>query len=548
MKVPHPTFCPDCRFQRRAAWRNDVSLYNRKCELCGASVISSYNPSSKIIVYCNRCWWSDKWDPSDYGVDYDFNKPFFEQYRDLMYRVPHIAIVNDEGISSIGCSYTNDTWFSKNCYMLFAAWRVENVMYSFLMTEGKDMVDCSYTFYFSEKLYECIKCDKSFRLRNSQNCLSCMESNFLYDCRNCSDCFMCASLRNKRYCFKNQQYSKEDYEKILASYKIDTYTGSQKAQKEFDEFMLTIPRRFALLTQSVDSSGDYVLNSKNTKDSFHAYEAENSRFYQIGASAKDCYDLLTAGELSESYEGMVVDHSNHNYFGVYSVKSQDIYYTTHCHSSKYLFGCAGVKKGEYMILNKRYTKEEYEILVEKIKKHMNEMPYVDKIGNTYKYGEFYPIELSLFGYNETVANDYFRLSKDECENRGYLWEDNIQKTTGKQTLDIQNIPDSIHDVDESITNEILECTECKRNFKITEAEFSFYKIMNIPIPHSCFYCRYNTRFNRINPFKLWTRSCMCDKKNHFHDDTKCDIKFKTSYEPSRPEIIYCEKCYLSEVA
>ena len=34
IKVPPPTFCPECRFQRRMAWRNDRTLYKRNCDLC----------------------------------------------------------------------------------------------------------------------------------------------------------------------------------------------------------------------------------------------------------------------------------------------------------------------------------------------------------------------------------------------------------------------------------------------------------------------------------------------------------------------------------
>ncbi|MFA7000330.1 MAG: hypothetical protein WC241_04440, partial [Candidatus Paceibacterota bacterium] len=75
IKVPAPTFCPECRMQRRYAWRNIMSLYNSKCGLCDKSVISLYSPESGITVYCNKCWWSDKWDPKSYALDYDFSKP-----------------------------------------------------------------------------------------------------------------------------------------------------------------------------------------------------------------------------------------------------------------------------------------------------------------------------------------------------------------------------------------------------------------------------------------------------------------------------------------
>ncbi len=78
MKVPAPIFCPECRFQRRCSWRNDTSLYSTNCSLCEKRVVSMYAPDSGMTIYCNKCWWSDKWDPYSYAVDYDFSRPFFE--------------------------------------------------------------------------------------------------------------------------------------------------------------------------------------------------------------------------------------------------------------------------------------------------------------------------------------------------------------------------------------------------------------------------------------------------------------------------------------
>ncbi|MFH1781532.1 MAG: zinc-ribbon domain containing protein, partial [Patescibacteria group bacterium] len=78
MKVPAPTFCPDCRNQRRLVWRNELSLYPDECDLCKKKIISQYSPDKPYKVYCGDCWYSDKWNPLDYAQDYDFNKPFFE--------------------------------------------------------------------------------------------------------------------------------------------------------------------------------------------------------------------------------------------------------------------------------------------------------------------------------------------------------------------------------------------------------------------------------------------------------------------------------------
>jgi hypothetical protein len=544
--VPAPTFCPPCRSQRRLAWRNNMSLFNNKCGLCGKSVVTFYAPDSGITIYCNKCWWSDKWAPKDYAMDYDFKKPFFAQYMELVKKIPHMAIVNDDGIASLNCEYTHDCWFAKNCYMVFSAWKIENVQYSFFMLAGKDMMDCMNIRSKNEWLYESVLCRNSYRLKYSEFCMDCIESQFLYNCRNCNDCFMCANLVSKKYHFKNKEYSKEEYEKILQSYKLDTFSGVEKAQKEYDEFILDYPRRFLNIRQSTNVIGDLISNSKNLRNCFVGKDCENSKYCDFPTGVKDSYDLTMSGELSECYDSVVADHSQLNRFGIFSVKSQDIHYTQHCHSSKYLFGCSQLRSSKYCILNKEYTKEEYEELIPKIIEHMNSMPYVDKNGSEYRYGEFYPAELSVFGYNETIAPEQFPLGRDDAMAKGFKWQDNLQRTEGKETLKPKEIPEALADVPDSIVNEVLACMNCKRNYKIVPNELVFYKKMNIPIPRRCFHCRHAGRIARRNPFKLWHRKCMCEKAGHEHGGV-CPNEFETSYSPEREEIIYCEKCYQREV-
>lgn len=545
MGLPMPTFCPPCRMQRRLAWRNSMSLFNRKCDLCEKSVVTLYAPDSGITVYCNKCWWSDKWDPKDYAMDYDFTKPFFTQYRELVQKIPHMAVVNDDGIASLNCEYTHDWWFSKNCYMCFSGWRVENVMYSFFILAGKDIVDCMLNMSETSFLYECINCTHGYRLKYSEYSKSCIESAFLYDCGACSHCFMCSGLRNKKYHFKNKEYSKEEYEKILESYRLDTSSGVERARKEYEEFILEYPRKFAWVKQNENCIGDTLSYSKNTKYCFCSKKCENCKYSDFATSNKDSYDMSMSGELSECYETVVGDHSQKNLFGIFSVKSQDVFYTQHCHSSKYLFGCSQIRNGKYCILNKQYTKEEYEELLPKIIEHMNEMPYVDKKGNVYKYGEFYPIELSVFGYNETIAPEQFQLSREDAIAEGYKWQDNLQRTVGKETMKPEEIPDALQDVPDTIVNEVLACIECNRNYKIVPNELTFYKKMNIPIPHRCFHCRHKARLAKRNPFKLWKRSCMNEGPRQ--GGASCQNEFETAYAPERAEIVYCEKCYQQEI-
>ncbi len=174
-----------------------------------------------------------------------------------------------------------------------------------------------------------------------------------------------------------------------------------------------------------------------------------------------------------------------------------------------------------------------------------DMPYVDKIGRVYKYGEFFPSEISLFGYNETFAQSYFPMSKEEVVSKGLRWkerEENIYTITKKS----DELPDDIQSVDDSILNEVIECKVSKKAFRLTAAEFQFYKSMNIPLPRLHPDERHKLRLSKQNPMKLWPRVCMCDKV-HTNHEGKCEVQFETNYAPNRPEIIYCEKCYQQEV-
>lgn len=527
IKVPPPTFCSECRRQRRLSWRNDYVFYNRECNMCKRKIISVYSPDNPQIIYCNKCWWSDKWDPKSFVMDFDFSRPFFEQFAEFRKKIPALSLFNDNNIGSEDCEYTQDFAYGKNCYMCMVAWKIQDCMYFSYGAEAKEAVDSMGIFNKSEGIYETLysgECYGSKYIQNSNSLVNCI---FCYDCRGCSDCFMCVGLRNKKYYFKNREYKKEQYEKIVSEHSLDSWSGIQKSQKEFEEFLITQPIKHANFTNCVNCAGNNISNSKNSQFNFHLRRSENSKYLENGDTQKDSYDLCVGGELEQCYEGLTPDHSNKALFCVYTWKCEDILYSESCQASNNCFGCVALKHGEYSIFNKQYTKEQYQELKNKIIEHMKK---------TGEWGEFFPMRISPFAYNESMAMFSFPLSKDEVLKRGLRWQDNIQQTKGQTT--ISEVPDKIGDVNDSITTEILECLICKRNYKITEDELIFYRKWKIPIPRNCFFCRLAKRFELRGPSKLWYRKCM--KKG-------CNNEFETSYVPDRPEIIYCERCYQQEV-
>ena len=57
--LTEPSLCPDCRQQRRLAWRNERSLYKRTCDFSKKNIISMYSPDKFLKIYFNDIWWSD---------------------------------------------------------------------------------------------------------------------------------------------------------------------------------------------------------------------------------------------------------------------------------------------------------------------------------------------------------------------------------------------------------------------------------------------------------------------------------------------------------
>lgn len=234
----------------------------------------------------------------------------------------------------------------------------------------------------------------------------------------------------------------------------------------------------------------------------------------------------------------------------------------------------GLKKRECCILNKQYGKEKYEKLRARIIEDMNKNPYIDKNGHVYKYGEFFPPEMSPFGYNETTAWEFFPLTKEEALAKNYSWGEAEEKNYAT-TAEAKDLPDRIEEVADTVVSETIRCAhalstsdvnrsscndQCSLAFRIIPQELEFYRKMNLSLPRLCPNCRHAERTRRRNPMKLWKRTCQCkgaaSERGFYHNSgmhsshsasEPCPNIFQTAYTPDRGEIMYCEGCYNGEV-
>src|SRR3989344_6241693 len=158
MKVPPPTWCPECRMIRRISCVNGWSLFLRNCDKCGKRTMSMYPPEKKITIYCQPCWWGDSWDGSEFAMDYNPARPFGEQVKELSEKTPYAALETDY-LTLKNCDYSNAIGYSKNCYLVSWADYCESVYFSSILNGAKDTADSLRVFYNSDLCYESIGID-----------------------------------------------------------------------------------------------------------------------------------------------------------------------------------------------------------------------------------------------------------------------------------------------------------------------------------------------------------------------------------------------------
>ncbi len=453
--IPSPEKCFECRMKQRMTFRNESSLYRRKCSKTGEDIISMYSENAPFPVYSQSAWYGDSWDARDYGQDFDFNRPFFEQFAELKNKVPHLSLIS---YKSENCDFCNIVGLCKNCYLIYGS------------------IECEDCYYGSP--YRSQKCCDSFVLRNSELCIQCVDSDKLYNCiycQNCtnsydlkfcvnvnnsSNCFGCVNLNHKQYCIFNKQYSKEDYEKLLREIDISKIEVIDKVLNKLNKLKLSLPQRYYIGTNNENVSGNYIFNSKNCHNVYGISECQDVKYGCQLLGITDSMDINAAeyGELNYQIIAFFsnVSRSLFSYFIWDGVDS--LIYCGFCNKNvRDSFGSFGLRHAQYCILNKQYTKEEYEKMVPKIIKHMQK---------TGEWGKFFPSDISPFLYDESTASEYFPLEK------------------------IPNKP-----------------------FKIIPQEKALYERFKLALPQKSPKQRHLDRIALRNPMKLWEKKCdNCDKE------------------------------------
>lgn len=500
--LPAPVLCPSCRQQRRMAYRNERSLYKRNCDNCKKAMLSVYSPDKEFTVWCRDCWWADDWNGTDYAQEFDFSRPFFDQFYELMKKVPQLGIINALDQNS---DYTNYGYQNKDCYLIFTADFNEKCCYGCFVWNSFECFDNLFVVE-SQLCYECIDCVKCYAsayCRESEGLNDCFGC---FDCRNCESCFGSSGLRNKKYYFFNEQLSKEEYEKKVAEAKANWPVTLRR----FKEVGKDTPRRNLFLVQCENVLGDHVKNSKNSAYCFDCIELEDCK-YMTNAPVKceHTQDVDGGGFLFWSYQCISTAGNHHLFSDHHWTNGADLTYCSFCMNSMNCLGSVGVRKGEYCILNKPYPKEEFEKLASQICEHMQK---------TGEWADSFIPRFSRYAYNESIAQLYYPLTQTAATQMGYSWHEEKEEPSSK-----------------ALENVVI-CEVSGKAFRLTKQELEFYKKLGLPLPTKHPEVRMKERDSMRNGRIIYDRNC-----------DQCGTPMKTTYGPEFTGKVFCEKCYLATI-
>src|SRR3989344_3316829 len=481
LKIPEQCFF--CRIKQYSAFWVFGKFRKGVSNLSGESLITVLPSSPRYPIYTSHEWWGDAWDPMTFGQDYNSSRPFFDQLKELQEKIPRPHQVSSK---STNCDWCDDSWDSKNCYL------------------------CRSILKFSE---------------NSKDCI---DSYFLFDCRNCQNCFMCWNLRNKQYCIRNKQYTKEAYEQELKNIKLDSYENVENLKNELENMLKNeAVHRENFNLKTTNSIGNYMTNCDKCVNVFSWENSQNSRNSLRGLNTKDCIDQLGCWNNEISGDNSCVT-------GGYEIKHSswsDCRYSEYidlCIEVEHCFGCVGLRKKKYCILNKQYEKEEYEILKDKIIKDM------EKRG---EYGKYLPYSMGICDYNLSNGFVYFpQTTKEEIIKKGGYWSE--ENLSSKDGISSAKLPDSILDTKPEITSQALICPETHYRFNISQDEYEFHKSKNFALPRIHFDLRILKKVKKITALRGYPYQCIYCSKN-----------INAYYPPEWGyQKIACEDCYKKNIA
>ena len=473
-ELPLPTISPEERFRRKLPFKNYLILFKRTDSKSWKQIISSYPPDSIYTVYSQPHWWSDSWDPLDYGKIYSASN-IIEQIHVLWRSVP-VPSLDNAYLENINSDHVNGCGPSKDCYLTSNSAYNEKCLYGWFIFNSTYSLDCN-------KISDSHYCSNSQHLRKCYNIhfswdsSDCRDSRYIFSCNGCQNILGGVWLKNQKYQILNMPCTPWQYESTLLRLWKE-YNFRQEFEKKVQLLVSKLGLSKNILTGSIESTGDFCYDSKNAYECYNTRDCEDVFYIRDSFQTRDSAHIsMWWDDTSLSYDSIDVGLNVCNIYWSTSCWEGSVYnfYSHKCNNCQYIFGCSWLRNKSYCIFNKQYTKKEWENTVKVIIRQMQ---------SEWSWGEFLDPKYAPFAYNESLGAYFSPLTRDEAFKRGFIWSDREEVIPEGITKVIpwERLPENISEVPDDVLYWAIKCPKTGKYFQIQPLELEMLRKFSLPTP------------------------------------------------------------------
>jgi hypothetical protein len=340
---------------------------------------------------------------------------------------------------------------------------------------------------------------------------------------------LCANLRNKQYCFENEQMTQEAYKQKIAEWDLRSRKTYSEAVDHFDRMLRERAwHRATLFEQCEECTGNYLIQSRNAHNCYMGEKYHDCINLFRGHDVKDTLDSVCMFRVERAYDCVLVQDQCYDMRHCYNVmQSKSMEYCAHCLQCEHCFGCCGLVGKKYHLFNRACSQEEYE---------RRKADIIAAMERTGEYGRFFPSLFSAVIYEESLAQTHWPLTRERAAALGFrIRESDPQRVAG--SLDSSEIPDRAEQVNATLLKAVFWDEEANRPFQIQQADTDSSMRMNVPLLDGFYARRLRENFRRM-PCAGDMRGVACGR---------CKAPTATSWPAEYDGRILCENCYLKEV-
>ena len=522
--VPPLTVHPETYLKQMLALHTGFSWWWNKDVATGKPIITNVHPHTEFKVMNDDAWYQE--DFTKDHLEIDLQKPFFEQLYALATTVPISAQKNFEKPHN---SIARHSFGDEDSYFVEGS-----ISKRMLFGAGSFHVEDSAEIAYSQNIMQSYNVSHSSNLNTcivARECRDCISSSFIFDCRDCEFCFMSSNKRHRKFLFYDEQLTETEWKERMSRIDLSDFDTFHTFESDFFKLMdkeAIWPENFNEQCENVN--GEYLNKCVNAERAWFSDGAKNIRWAIWDNFTTDDAAMGCDPGSTHCYGNPASVNSSNCRFCYFATRSQDCEYCFEVYDCEQCFGCVGLRRKKFCILNKQYTEEEYYEKLDELKSAMLDRG---------EYGEIFPQRFALTPFQHSAFQSVFEGTPEIKEQIGVSDFDASLNGAygdwqGREMHEINEMPKKIDEVgDEWIGKPVIDHS-INRPFAINGSELAFYRKMRLPLRRGHFVPRIEEMLFSLSMFEQIRVPC-----------GKCGIEVTASKNVAYPERkIYCRACYL----